>query len=414
MDRQIIFPGCIPLDTDLLSAQRNALIGLGYLAQATLGTTTVVDGLNCSATAPASLTVTVGPGSITSLGVIDSAPFGSLPAVNTDPLVKMGITTIPTTFTLTAPGTSGQSINYLVQATLAETDATPVVLPYYNAANPSQPFSGPANNGTSQNTQRLERVQLQLKPSPPANSGTQVTPAVDSDWVGLYVITMNYGQTQVTSSSIAVYPGAPFISFKLNTLTPGFSRIATFAASGNFVVPNGNTAVKVRLCGGGGGGGCGAPSLGGGGGGAGGYVETIISVQPGQIITAIVGLGGAGGESGGGYGGSGGASSFGSAITATGGGGGAPAASFAPGGSPGGGSGGSVSLAGGYGSDGNGGTVMFAGNGGASLFGGGGRAASAGSAVQQNGAAPGSGGGACYAVSGNGGNGAPGIVIVEF
>ena len=414
MDRQIVFPGSIPLDTDLLSIQRNAMIALGYLAQATLGSTSVVDGLICSATAPASLTISVGPGSVTSLSVLDSAPFGSLPADNTDPLVKMGITIRPTTFTLTAPGTSGQSINYLVQATLSELDATPVVLPYYNAASPAQPFSGPANNGTSQNTQRLQQVQLQLKPSPPANSGSQVTPPVDNGWIGLYVITVNYGQTQISSPSIAVYPGAAFIAFKLNTLTPGFSRIATFTTSGSFTVPNGSTLLKVRLCGGGGGGGSGAPGLGGGGGGAGGYVESVVSVQPGQVISAIVGSGGAGGVSGGGYAGTGGSSSFGPTINATGGSGGAPAASFAPGGSPGGGSGGAVNLAGGYGSDGNGGSVMFAGNGGSSLFGGGGRAASAGSAVQQNGAAPGSGGGACYAVSGDGGNGAPGIAIVEF
>ena len=411
MDRQIVYPGSIPLDTDLLSAQRNAMVALGYLAQAALGSGIVIDGLACSPTAPASLTITIGPGSISSLNVIDSGPFGSLSADNTDPLVKMGIAIKSTSFTLTAPATSGQSINYLLQATLAEIDATPIVLPYYNAASPTQPFSGPANNGTSQNTQRLQQVQLQLKPSPPANAGSQVTPAVDSGWVGLYVVTVSYGQTQITTASTAVYPGAPFIAFKLNTLTPGFSRMATFTTSGNFVVPNGSTSAKVRLCGGGGGGGSGAQGLGGGGGGAGGYAEGIVYVTPGQIIPIAVGGGGGGS---GGVGGTGGYSSFGSSISATGGSGGAPAASFAPGGTPGGGSGGAVNTAGGYGSDGNGGTVMFAGNGGASFFGGGGRAASAGSAQQQNGAAYGSGGGACYAVVGNGGNGAPGVVIVEF
>lgn len=61
MDRQIVFPGSIPLDTDVLSIQRNNMIALGYLAQATLGTSAQVDGLFCSPTAPASLTVTVGP-----------------------------------------------------------------------------------------------------------------------------------------------------------------------------------------------------------------------------------------------------------------------------------------------------------------------------------------------------------------
>ena len=414
MNRQIVYPGSIPLDTDILSAQRNAMIALGYLAQATLGTGSVVDGLACSPTAPTSLTVTVGPGSVTSLTVIDAAPFGSLPADISDPLVKMGISTSPTTFTLTAPVTSGQSINYLVQATFSEVDADPVVLPYYNAANPAQPYSGPANNGASQNTQRLQQVQLQLKPSPPANAGSQVTPAVDAGWVGLYVITVNYGQTQISGSNITVFPGAPFVAFKLNTLTPGYSRMATFSSSASFTVPNGSTAVRVRLCGGGGGGGSGAPGFGGGGGGAGGYAEGVLAVQAGQVVPIIVGGGGNGGVSGGAPAAAGSPSSFGSAISATGGGGGAAAASFSFGGSPGIGAGGSLNIAGGYGSDGNGGSVTFAGNGGAAFFGGGGRAASAGSAAEQNGAAPGSGGGACYAVYGNGGNGAPGIVIVEF
>ncbi len=413
MDRQIVYPGSIPLDTDILSIQRNAMVALGYLAQAAFGSGTVVDGLACTPTAPASLTVSVGPGSITSLAVIDDAPFGSLAADNTDPLVKTGVNTGAVTFTLTAPTTSGQAINYLLQASLGESDSTPVVLPYYNAANPAQPFSGAANNGTAQNTQRLQRVQLQLKPSPPANAGAQVTPAVDSGWTGLYVITVSYGQTQVTTANIATLPAAPFIGFKLGALTPGFSRMQSFTASGTFVAPPGTTLVKARVCGGGGGGGAGAPGLGGGGGGAGGYSEGVIPVQPGQAIAVTVGAQGLAGVMDGNFATAGSPSAFGP-ITATGGSGGANAASFAPGGAPGYGSGGTVNVSGGYGSDGNGGSFVFAGNGGSSFFGGGGRAASAGSAAQQNGQAYGSGAGACYGVNGNGGTGAPGIVVVEY
>ncbi len=413
MDRQIVYPGSIPLDTDLLSIQRNTMVALGYLAQATLGSTSVVDGLACVPTAPASLTVSVGPGSITTFGVIDASPFGSLPADNTEPLVKTGINTGAISFTLTAPTTSGQAINYLVQANLGESDSTPVMLPYYNAANPAQPFSGAANNGTAQNTQRLQRVQLQLKPSPPANAGAQVTPAIDSGWAGLYVITVNYGQTQVTTADIAILPAAPFIGYKLNTLTPGFSRMASFIASGMFVVPAGTTLLKARVCGGGGGGGIGSSNMGGGGGGAGGYAEGVISVQPGQAMAVTVGNPGSAGIVNGTFAGAGSPSVFGP-LTATGGSGGANANSFAPGGAPGYGSGGSFNVFGGYGSDGNGGTVVFPGNGGASFFGGGGRAASAGGAPQQNGQAYGSGAGACYGVSGNGGAGAPGIVVVEY
>ena len=414
MDRQIVFPGSIPLDTDLLSIQRNTMIALGYLAQATLGTAPIADGLACSPTVPASLTITVGPGSIAARSTIDGSAFGSLPADSTDPLIKMGVNPTPTSFTLTAPGTSGQSINYLIQASLLEVDDEPVVLPYYNAANPSQPFSGPGNSGAAQNTQRQQRVQLQLKPGAPANAGSQITPTVDSGWVGLYVITVNYGQSQINISDIDLVPTAPFVQFKLNSLTPGFSRMVTFYTSGTFIVPNGVSALKVRLCGGGGGGGAGASGQGGAGGGAGGYAEAIVQATSGSAILVTVGAGGVGGVTSGGTSGNGGTSSFGAYVSASGGGGGSNAGTYAYGGAPGVGSGGALVTSGGYGSDGNGGTVTFAGNGGASLFGGGGRAASAGSAVEQNGTAPGSGGGGCYGTNGNGGSGAPGITIVEY
>ena len=90
MDRNIVYPGGIPLDTDLLLINKNAMVGLGYLAQAVLGQSTVADGLVCPPTSPASMTVTVGPGSLTQLTALDTLSYGSLPADPTDALVKMG------------------------------------------------------------------------------------------------------------------------------------------------------------------------------------------------------------------------------------------------------------------------------------------------------------------------------------
>src|SRR5690348_1787359 len=126
MDRILVYPGSIPLDTDMLNTNRNSMIALGYLAQAILGTNIIVDGLACSPTAPASLTVDVGPGSITQFTAVDTLPYGSLAADTVDPLVKMGINLSPTSFTATAPATSGQAINYLIQAALQESDTDPV------------------------------------------------------------------------------------------------------------------------------------------------------------------------------------------------------------------------------------------------------------------------------------------------
>jgi hypothetical protein len=326
MDRNLVYPGSIPLDTDLLSTNRNAMIAIGYLAQAVLGTNTIVDGLDCAPTAPASLTVTVGPGSITQLSVVDALAYGSLPADMTDPLVKMGINLSPTTFTLAAPLTSGQSINYLIEAALQESDTTPVVLPYYNAANPAQPYSGLADTGVAQNTLRIQRVQLQLKGGAAANTGSQLTLPVDNGYVGLYVITLAYGQTTIGSGSIAQYAAAPFLTWKLPTLRPGFgSGAQTYLTSGSFTVPPGVTQVEVELWGGGSGSYAsisgtttGTPS---GGGSGGGYARRrIIGFTGGQTISVTVGLGGAGGNTSGTTAPTDGStSSFGSYVSATGG-----------------------------------------------------------------------------------------------
>jgi hypothetical protein len=318
MDRNIVYPGSIPLDTDILYPNRNAMVGIAALSAAVLGQGTVADGLACAPTAPASLTVVVGPGSITQLTSVDATAYGSLAADVTDQIVKTGINLQATSFTLTAPASSGQSINYLIEATFGESDTDAVVLPYVNAANTSQPYSGPNNAGTAQTTQRIQRVQLQLKPGGAAAAGTQSTPAVDTGWVGLYVITVNYGQSAVTAASIDVASGAPFIGYKLPALRPGFSTMQVFAQSGTFVVPNGVTMVRVTVIGGGGAGGY-HSTMPSGGGGAGGRAEGVVTgLAAGQNIAVTVGAGG-GALGSPGNGTQGGTSSFGSYIVAAGG-----------------------------------------------------------------------------------------------
>jgi hypothetical protein len=301
VDRQIVYPGGIPLDTDILSIERNVMVALGYLAQAVLGTGIVVDGLACAPTLPASMGVTIGPGSITQYGAVDTLPFGSLPAEPAEPLLRIGINLLASPFTLVAPTISGDAINYLIEAALLEVDATPVVLPYYNASNPSQPYSGPGNTGTPQNTQRLQQVQLQLKAGAPGSAGTQQTPAVDSGWVGLYVITVSAGQTTIIASNITTAPEAPFITTKLPQQTPGTHNLAAFTpvTQGNWTVPAGITNVKLRIWGGGGAGGAGGGGAGGGGGG-GGYSEGFYPVTPGQSYLVTVGNGGVGSGAAGG------------------------------------------------------------------------------------------------------------------
>lgn len=321
MDRNLVYPGSIPLDTDLLNINRNCMVALGYLAQAVLGTGTVVDGLACVPTTPASMTVSVGPGSITLLSVVDTLAFGSLPADVSDPLVKMGINLTPTSFTLTAPGASGQAVNYLIQAALQESDTNPIVLPYYNSANPSQPYSGPNNTGVAQNTSRIQRVQLQLKSGAPAIAGSQTTPPVDNSWVGLYVVTVAYGQTAINVANIIQISTAPFLGWKLPALRPGFATgVQTFTTSGTFTVPAGVTQVEVEVWGGGAGTYASVAGIASGGGSGGGYArKRVTALLAGQTILVTVGAGGAAGLTSGTAPTAGASSSFGTYVSATGG-----------------------------------------------------------------------------------------------
>ncbi|MCB5944110.1 glycine-rich domain-containing protein [Acidocella sp. KAb 2-4] len=417
MDRNIVYPGSIPLDTDILYPNRNAMIGLAALTAATLGSNTVVDGLACTPTSPASMTVVVGPGSITQLSPLDATAYGSLAADVTDQIVKTGINLQATNFMLAVPANSGQAINYLIEAAFAETDTAAVVLPYVNAANPGQPYSGPNNAGTAQNTQRVQRVQLQVKPGAAASAGTQTTPAVDSGWVGLYVVTVNYGQTAIAAANIATLPGAPFLAYKLPALRPGFANMQVFTQSGNFVVPNGVSTVKVTVIGGGGSGGY-HSTMPSGGGGAGGRAKGIVTgLTPGQVIAVTVGAGGAA-PTGPQNGNTGGTSSFGGYMSASGGvgGNGGTAANFSNAGGAGGtASGGQLNMTGSDGSD----AIVAGSHGGDGGGPGNGRGASGPLSGFSGHSYGGGGGGGGMTTSGTpvgspGGAGAAGVVIVEY
>jgi hypothetical protein len=418
MDRNIVYPGSIPLDTDLLATNRHVMVALGALLQAVLGDSTTVDGLHVVPTVPASLAVEVSPGSLSELVPLEASAYGSLPADGTE-LVKMATNLAPVALTLTAPTTPGQSVAWLIQAAFQESDTDAVVLPYYNAANPAEPYLGPGNAGTAQATRRVQRVQLQAKPGVPAATGSQAAPAVDAGWLGLAVVTVAHGQASVDAGHIAARVDVPRIAFRLPELRPGFASMQSFAASGSFVVPAGVSRVRVRAIGGGGGGGGNTTQGGGGGGGGGGYAEGVFSVSPGQVIAVTVGQGGAGGannagSAAGNSGASGGASSFGAMLSAAGGLGGQGALSGGQGdsGPGGGGAGGTLNMTGGAGNAGsNAGGAGFGGFGGAAAGGGGGGAASSG--LPSAGAVPGGGG------AGGGGNyagaaGARGVVIVEY
>lgn len=270
MDRQIVYQGAIPRAVDQLQQSKNTMVGLGYLMQAILGVSTLVDGLACAATSPASLSVNVATGSIYSLQNVDATAYGILPADTTDQIVKQGVIIGTTTFNCPAPATVGQSVVYLVEVAYQDLDSGTVTLPYYNASNSAQAFNGPNNTGVSQNTVRQGLCLLQLKTGVAATTGTQQIPAADAGFTGLYAITVANGQTTITSGNIQTLATAPFINPKLpavvglvqsgapnygvdtsgtvNTITVALTPAITSLVAGQWVsvkMANTNTAAPV-------------------------------------------------------------------------------------------------------------------------------------------------------------------------
>ncbi|WP_439398741.1 hypothetical protein ACRQ5Q_15230 [Bradyrhizobium sp. PMVTL-01] len=209
MDRAIVYPGQLPQDTDILDTNLFALIGQAFQNQAVLGVNTVVSGLTCTPTAPASLVVNIGVGSIYQMQPTDGSAYGSL-GTNSNNIVKQGILPVAQSLTITPPGTTGYSQVYLVQVQLVDTDTGAQVLNYYNSSNPGQPFSGPANSGQAQFTTRSCKCVVALKAGVPATTGTQAAPAPDSGFLGLYTITVPNGATQITTGNITLLATAPF------------------------------------------------------------------------------------------------------------------------------------------------------------------------------------------------------------
>ena len=211
MDRTIVNPAQIVRSADLLNTNVNAYIGVGRLAFDMLGGGTSVGGTACTPTTPASTSVVIGTGAIYTPLAVDTATYGSLPS-NGEVILKQGILSATLTLACPPPISPGFSINYLIEGKFQEEDVDPAVVPYFNSANPTQPFQGPENNGLSQPTIRQDQFVIQVKAGAQAATGTQTTPAVDAGFVPLYVVTVAFGQAQITAASISVAPGAPFIT----------------------------------------------------------------------------------------------------------------------------------------------------------------------------------------------------------
>jgi hypothetical protein len=223
VDRQFAYTGAIPQNTDILSSEKNVLYGIGHLIEAVIGSNIGIAGLAIAPTGPATMSFTIGRGSMYQVGGADATAYGDLGS-DSNTIGKQGLNKAPVTLTVTAPGTSGYSQYYLVQVSYTDTDAGATVLPYYNSSNPSAPYAGPGNAGTSNYTVRQGLLNVALKAGVAAPTGSEAVPAADAGYTGVYVVHVTNGQTQVTSANWYTLASAPFFP-NLESLTSRFIQI---------------------------------------------------------------------------------------------------------------------------------------------------------------------------------------------
>lgn len=298
MDRQIVYPGGVPLDTDLLNAGRNTKKGLGRLAFLLFGEVSAAQGFTI-ALSSTDMTATIGEGTVLATGPIDQAAIGGLGGgldAVTDTVVNQYDSWGDQTVTLSADTTT------TIWAVCSEMDANDTVLPFYNSENPSQTLAGSANDGTDLPTQRQSRVQIVAATTEPvAPSGGVV--------VALYTIAVP--TTATSLSGLTATPQAAFYPTIPELMRGRFLSEEVITVSATYTPSRWAKTLRVRMVGGGG---SGAGALGqttdkqmvscGGCGGSGGYMEFLVDVAkvswPQQLTVGARGIGADGGKGSGG------------------------------------------------------------------------------------------------------------------
>lgn len=205
MHRRTAYAQAAGASQDILLSGRFGMTALGLALQDIMGTGTTIFGAACTPTTPtASLSVVIAPGRIYSQQPLEATAWSSLAADTAHTITKQGINLDAITLSgFAAPGTSGQSINYLVEGQYQDADSDNAVISYFNASNPPVPFTGVGNLGAAQSRTRAGIFALQVKAGTAATTGSQTTPTADSGWTPMYVVTVANGQTTVTSGNIA-------------------------------------------------------------------------------------------------------------------------------------------------------------------------------------------------------------------
>ncbi len=310
MDRISTYVGQNILESNYSKPDQNTMVAIAKITSAMFGAGGMANGLACTQTTVPSMQVSIGQGELYQLNSLEATPCATLPADTTNTILKQGILlgsatpyNLPASSTFATPGTSGQSINYLIEAQYQDQDvsidpvtgASPVVLNFYNSSNPATPWSGPNNTGTSSNTYRKGIIAWQVKAGSAATTGTQVTPTPDSGWIGLYVVTVAFGASTIVNANINTYTGAPVLS---QPLASGRLLARRYITSTQAYIPTpGAVNVDALLVGAGGAGaGCPVTSAGqnaaGPGGAGGGWCRKRFAVTAVAGMTMTIGAGG--------------------------------------------------------------------------------------------------------------------------
>lgn len=236
-DRTIVYTAEEPIEADILNTSKFPMIGIAKLAEALLGQTTQLYGLGCTPLISGGMAITVAPGQIYQFASIDTTNYGVLPA-DTHQVLKQGLMQDPINFQTAAPTNPGMSVNYLVEAIIQELDTQEATRDFLAVDSNNVPTGIVEQHTVAGVRQCLCKVTV--KAGVQAPTGTQVTPAPDAGYVGAWVVTANYGATDLTQGDISLYPGAPFISNTVGDFVTKVYADATYAtyAYVNSVIPS--------------------------------------------------------------------------------------------------------------------------------------------------------------------------------
>lgn len=258
MDRPIVYGQESLRSFDVLQGWRDTLTGLANLGQDQRGSTlTTASGFAATQTASPSLSINIAAGRIYQQVQTDTTAYGSL-ASDTDLILQQGSVGAQVLTLTTAALSSGQSQWALIQGSLSQVDAiragdpTAGILNFWNAANPSVPFVGPANNGLALSTVRQATAVLSVVYGTVAATGSQVPPNATGANIPLYLILLTVGQSTITTANILKtgpsvgagvpgnYPVAPFLAGLLNSHhggTPGQAPKINLATEVTGILP---------------------------------------------------------------------------------------------------------------------------------------------------------------------------------